>query len=321
MDLIYMNGNMEDVGVLLDYEFDLAFGADENSFECTIQAAAHCCEPGYFLYISGTEYGGIIDSITSDTDSGEVTYSGRTWHGILNAKVIAPDSGADYLVLSGDAHSVISGLLERLGLTALFSAPDENSGLTVSGYKMPRYIAGYDGIRKMLSSIGGKIQLSFDGGKVNLTAVTATDYSKTEELDSDQIGFRVQRTVNAVNHLICLGSGELKDRMVLHLYVDGSGTISEYQTFSGLEEYAEVYDFPSVESADELESWGIERLRELRPGDNLTVEFGADSDGYDIGDIIGATDNITGISATAEIKKKILTIRNGQITISYEVGD
>ena len=43
MDLIYMNDNKEDLGVLLDYEMDMAFGQDENNFECTINAAAHCC--------------------------------------------------------------------------------------------------------------------------------------------------------------------------------------------------------------------------------------------------------------------------------------
>ena len=32
MDLIYANNQMEDIGVLLDYEFDLAFGSDENDF-------------------------------------------------------------------------------------------------------------------------------------------------------------------------------------------------------------------------------------------------------------------------------------------------
>ena len=33
MDLIYTNANRVDQGVLLDYELDLAFGADENNFE------------------------------------------------------------------------------------------------------------------------------------------------------------------------------------------------------------------------------------------------------------------------------------------------
>ena len=49
MDLIYTNPDRVDIGVLHEYELDLAFGADENNFEGTINAAAHCCEAGSYL--------------------------------------------------------------------------------------------------------------------------------------------------------------------------------------------------------------------------------------------------------------------------------
>lgn len=90
MDLIYTNAAREDQGVLHDYEFDLAFGADENNFECTVQIESHCMEAGSFLYIEGTEYGGIVDSVEVNTEQKTVTYSGRTWHGILESSVIQP---------------------------------------------------------------------------------------------------------------------------------------------------------------------------------------------------------------------------------------
>lgn len=44
MDLIYTNVNREDVGVLKDYAFDLAFGSDENDFELTLDINQHCCD-------------------------------------------------------------------------------------------------------------------------------------------------------------------------------------------------------------------------------------------------------------------------------------
>jgi hypothetical protein len=34
---------------------------------------------------------------------------------------------------------------------------------------------------------------------------------------------------SGVNHLICLGSGELQNRIVVHLYVDADGNISQTQ--------------------------------------------------------------------------------------------
>lgn len=271
MDLIYMNASKEDLGVLLNYDFDLAFGSDENNFECRIHAKNHCCEAGFFLYIEDTEYGGMIDSVSHDTETSEVTYSGRTWHGILNSKVIEPDSGADYLVAEGDANAVIGTVLERLTLTELFTASSDSSGLDVSGYKFHRYITGYDGLRKMVESVGGKLQFSFQDGRVLVSAVQKYDFTQDEEFDSDQISFRVKKKFKSVNHLVCLGSGELAARMVVHLYADADGNISQTQTLFGVDEYAEVYDYPSVESEEELISGGTERLKELFSPSELSV--------------------------------------------------
>lgn len=321
MDLIYMNANKEDVGVLLDYEMDIAFGKDENDFECTIAAQSHCCEAGFYLYMEGTEYGGIIDSISSDSETEEVKYAGRTWHGILNSKIIEPNSGQAYLTLSGEANTVIAALLSRLSLSDLFEASADNSGLTIQSYQMNRYIAGYDGIIKMLKTVSGKLLFSYKDGKVVLSAVPVHDYTQDEEFDSDLVDLKVTKKFNTVNHLVCLGTGELENRTVLHLYANEGGIISDTQTQFGLNEYADILDYPNAESAAELESKGIERLKELWNQADLSVAFDADDDTYDVGDIVGAYDNVTKLAVSTSIAKKIVTMQNGQITISYEVGE
>lgn len=321
MDLIFTNKNREDMGVLQDYELDMAFGADENNFECTIQAAAHRCEAGSFLYFEGTEYGGIVDGIRSKSGSQEVIYSGRTWHGILNSKVIEPDSGAAYLTLTGEANAVLGSLAERMALSDLFEASGEDSGFTITGYQMNRYITGYYGIVKMLASVGAKLVVTFKGGKVVMSAAAKHDYSKDEDFDSDLVDFDIKKQFKTVNHLICLGTGELENRMVIHLYADTEGNISQTQTQFGMDEVATVYDYSSVESEDELLSGGKEELKKLWEPDKLDVDFDDTTDSYDVGDIVGAVDNITGITVSAAITKKIVTIKNGLITISYKVGD
>lgn len=321
MDMIYTNAQMEDMGVLLDYEIDMAFGDDENNFECTVSSLAHCCEAGSFLYMEGTEYGGIIDSIESDSANNEVTYLGRTWHGMLNSKVLEPDSGADYLVCNGEANAVISTLLTRMGLSGLFEASPDDSVLTISNYKMNRYISGYDGIKKMLASIGGKLLLSFQDGKVVASAVPICDYTQDDEFDSDLIEFVIRKGYKKTNHLICLGKGDLAERTVLHLYADEAGNISTTQTFTGLDEIAAVYDYSAVESVEELERNGREKLKELWESDSVKVDFDGSEDSYDIGDVVGALDNVTKTSVSATITKKIVTVKNGKAIISYKVGE
>ena len=44
-----------------------------------------------------------------------------------------------------------------MGLTSFFSACEDDSGLRINNYKMDRYIQGYNGIIKMLDSVGGKL--------------------------------------------------------------------------------------------------------------------------------------------------------------------
>lgn len=320
MDLIYTNSSMQAIGVMKAYDLDLAFGSDENDFEIKVDANNHCCEAGYYVYIIGTEYGGVIDAVTSDTETGEVTYTGRTWHGILNSKVICPDAGQDYLTLNNEANGVLDSLITRMGLTSIFAVNIYASGLEISNYKMPRYVTGYDGIMQMLKSVGGKLVLSFDGEKVILSAAPIEDHTKDGSVSSDAMSFQVKTTSKKVNHLICLGQGELKDRTVVHLYADASGSISQTQTLTGADEYTAVYDYPSAESAQKLIEAGASRLAELQNQDNLSVSLNEAECAFDVGDVVGAVDTITGISVAVPITKKIVSIRNDYMSVSYETA-
>lgn len=321
MDLIYTNAAREDLGVLHDYTFDLAFGTDENNFELTVDSNNNCCKPGAFVYIEGTEYGGIVDGLRVVTKDKKLIYSGRTWHGILEKKVLKPDEGSDYLTVSGEANTVIASLLERVGLSELFSASSEDSGLTINGYKMHRYVDAYTGIAKMLESVSGKLHFEYQSGTVTLSAVPTVDYSQDEQFDSDQVKMEIAKQYKSVNHLVCLGSGELSERQILHLYIDAEGNISENQTFFGLDEVEETFDYSSAQSFEELKEKGIERLKESAASNSVKMDFDAEQTVYDVGDIVGAKEIITGEFVKEKITKKIVTINKGQTNIEYKVGE
>lgn len=316
-----MNAAKEDIGVMLDYTFDLAFGIDENDFECNITIDNHCCEAGFYLYYEGTEYGGLIDTVKVDTAKGEITYSGRTWHGILDAKVIEPDAGEDYLALTGEANAVLGLLIDRMGLSGLFRASSEDTGINISNYRMNRYIAGYEGIRKMLKACGAKLKIVFKDGFVELSAKPIVDYSKDEQFDTDRIDFVVKKNSHPINHVICLGRGDLAEREVIHVYADKSGNISHEQSLTGIDEVSAVYDYPNAETSEELKQGGIEKIQEAWGSNEINFDFNSNDETYDIGDIVGARENVTGIEVDAEITKKIATINSNTITISYKVGE
>ena len=320
MDLIFTNSKKVDQGVLNTYAFDLSFGVEENDFEMNLNARQSTLEYGAYVYIEGTEYGGIVDGMGSYTGSDTVTYKGRTWHGILNSKVIQPDAGADYFTVSGDANSILAVLIARLGLSGLFVAAESLSGVSLSNYKFPRYCKAYDGIRNMLSSVGAKLKLAWKDRVVHLSAVPIVDYTASP-VDGDTAVLTVERHEHKVNHLICLGQGELAAREVIHLYVNRFGKISDVQYYNGLDEITETYDNNGAESLDELRSGGVERLTELRNIDIADISAtGTDEQIYDIGDLVGATDIKSSITAAAAVSQKIVKIVNGTIIIEYKIG-
>ena len=83
-----MDERKRDIGVMQNFTLDLAYGEDENNFELTTVTENNVCQSGYYIYAEGTDYGGIIDGIEVKTNSGLLCYKGRTWHGILESKII-----------------------------------------------------------------------------------------------------------------------------------------------------------------------------------------------------------------------------------------
>lgn len=318
MDLIYMNSQKEDIGVLDDYTLDLAYGADENNFVCSVNSNNNVCKAGYYLYFENTEYGGIIDAVEVNTEDETVTYKGRTWHGILDSKIASPDVGSDYLILNGEANTVIKRLLERFQLTAFFKASDIDSDIDISNYKMNRYISGYQGILKMLKSVNAKLFLSFHEGFVELSARPLIDYTKQDDFDNDQISFTIEKNYNPINHVICLGKGDLKDRRVIHVFADKFGNISGNQTLFGVDEICVTYENSNTESDDELLQGGIDLIKEAYASDSIEFEFQSNEEYFDVSDVIGANEITTGIYVKASISKKIVNIDKFSTNISYE---
>ena len=322
MDLIYTNAKRVDLGVLLAHSLDLSFGTDdsENDFELTLGKSEPVLEDGAIIYIEGTEYGGIVGGMRSSSTDEVRTHMGRTWHGIINGKVICPDPGKDYLVVSGEANEVIGEIIDRLGLEGLFKARSESSGINIKKYQFARYVYGYDGLRAMLSSVSSKLKMAWSGTYLELYAEPVVDYTD-QPVDGDEATLTVERYGDKVNHLVCLGSGNLAERTVLHLYVDQFGRIGSTQYYTGLAEIADIYDYPSATSLEELREYGIKQLEALRNTDKveLTAHEGSGLE-YDIGDIIGGTDTTTGNTASAVVTQKIVTIKNGVVSINYKTS-
>ena len=65
---------------------------------------------------------------------------------------------------------------------------------------------------------------------------------------------------------------------------------------------------------------GIEEFKKIYNSDEISLDLNQYDNNYDIGDIIGAQEPITGIFVAQPISKKIITIEKDNIKIEYEVN-
>lgn len=297
---------------------DLAFGEDENDYELVLPDDVAGLVAAHDVWmIDGTEYGGVVDSIQSDVADGAnvITFSGRSLQGILSHKILQPDKGQDYLQVSGTVTQVLTQIISRCGLGSLFTAADND--LQVSG-RFDRYTDAYTGLRKLLASHSCALVFRCMDDTVVLDAPPLDDTDGT--LNSGSMDFTAKREYRRTNHLIGLGEGELKDRAVSHWYADAEGNVSQKQTFTGLDEVADTYEYTNAE-ASELSEKTKEELESRQEGTGtIDVTMRDGTADHNVGDLLSAVDDVTGVSVRATITKKIVRITDGVLSVDYEVG-
>lgn len=326
--LIVASSKLKDIAPVMDAYIDAAVGG-ENTFEVKVSRKKwrEYLTFRNVLYVKNTEYGGIIGEVDTDTSSDTVSLLGYTWRGLLDKKIIQPPDGQDYRKVSGELNTVI-GMLISGCFGNYFVVSKESTGVNVNNYQFERYCTLLYGIEKMLKSVDYKLQIKYiqqeqgQPGYIELAAVPVVDYSQQIELSQDsQMHFTLKNIKNGVNHLICLGKGELQDRQVVHLYVQEDGTIGKTQYYTGVEEIAETYEDTSSESA-ELEDKGKEKLQALMNSTTFSMDVETLGIDVEIGDIVGGRDYLTGMYAAKPVSKKIYRVNNGEVTLDYELkGD
>ena len=172
--------------------------------------------------------------------------------------------------VKGDAHDVMRQVLNG-AFDGLFTIPEEPSGVDVGTYQFDRYTDALTGFTKMLLRRNARIHIEIKQGGSNepfsvvLSAVPIRNLSSEIEYSQDsKIAINLKESRRGINHLICLGKGELKDRQVAHLYAQLDGSIrQDKKYYNGLLERTAVYDYSSAEGMEDLIENGTEKLQEL----------------------------------------------------------
>ena len=318
MDLILATSSGEEECVL-NYDFSIDVG-ETNDFQISLSYGTwdDRIQIGKKVYFPDTEFGGIIKAIETATNTGIILLKGYTWRGYLAHRFIIPPSGQDYYIATGELNSVISNLVSIPG----FRVSTDTTGVNVN-YQFRRYVDMASGLEAMCESVGYRLDIKYiqtdTSGYVLVQAVKAQNYGEALEYSQDSlIDFASVDDQMGINHLICLGKGELKNRIVKHLYADANGNVSTTQSITGIDEIIDVFDNPGAEEETLIET-GTRRLKESMNKKSFTPDLKDVEAELFIGDIISGRDYITGLSLTKPITDKTVDIVNGIISFTYKI--
>lgn len=316
--MILLDERLHEVGNV-DVDVDIEIGSSESPNDFELNTATIQSLKPHAWYIEGTEYGGICEYTKASTEYNYKVLKGYTWRGLLALDIIEPPSGSDYKIVSGEANSIISSILQNT-LGGFFSVPTTSSGLTITSHQFPLYCTVLDGLELMLEKYNYRLKISCvkDNAtiKVIVEAVAAVQVEGTMNSDN-RIPMNFIENQMGINHLICAGQGQLQNRMRVDLYINQNGQVSQTRYYTGFKERKAFYDYGSAESEDDLIDYGTERLLELASANILEIKAPEELS-LEIGDKVRGQFP-DGTIVISPIVSKIYKITDGIETVEYKV--
>lgn len=319
MELIVADSAGKTLFPLADFELDMDSGwgdGVDNTFDLIVRdASAPLPEAAWRVYADGTEMGGRVEGFKLKTGrtSSELHWTGSTWSGVLAKRLLWPDSGQDYLTLSGDANAVLRSAVARLGLGSFFTVPDGDAGVSVS-YRCSRDVPdAWTNLRLAMRSAGLRLDARWIDGACRLQAAKVTDWRG--RVDSDLVDFDLSSDLLVTNHLKAAGKGELASREVVDVYADNKGNVGTSKAMAGVFELEEYYDANNSEG-DDLRDQAMSRLKDMQTEGNVKVTVG-EGVSFGLGDVVEARHYSPNVTVSVEISSKVISATGAGASATY----
>lgn len=329
MEFFIADENGRDLCVLTDdAEIDVEIGKNsKNDFQLTIPYSMYDAEiykQGNVLYTHGREYGGVLGDMKVSTEYKTIKFVGDTWRGLLAYDIVEPPAGQAYRTVSGELNAVIRELVGTR-FNAMFEVSSEDTHKVVTDFKLDRYATVLDSIIKVLDSVKYRLKITPNGYgetlRIVLSAEPIQDYSASIEVSQDSnVDFEISKNYRRYEYMIAAGSGELEKRAIVKLHLKEDGTVEEVDTIPDKVRTI-FYDYPNIEDNAKLAEEGEKRFASVNSTDTQSVTVSDEAADYDMGDIVGGRDYMTGIFVAEPITAKVVKIKDGAMSINYTVGE
>ena len=323
--LIHADGKLYELAQITDFDsFSAMISTDpgeECDWELTMpEGAWERCPilPGHFIYIDGTEWGGPAEQLRHISSDGQIRLRGTCWRGLLRRRVIVPPSGKTHYTLgSTEGNAAIKALLGTWR-SDLFSVSEGSSGVKCSASL--RYTPLLTALDDMLGSAGARLSAVFTGGHVVLSSHPSRDMSDMVELSQEyDARLRTDSTAAVYNHIIALGRGELLDRQVAELWLLDDGYVTDNPSAAPKVVSTMLYDYPAVESPEELVKAARRRLLSSAASHSMEIEM-TDNIGLELTDTASVRDTLTGMTGTLRVISSELTVNSSGIILAHHLG-
>lgn len=328
--IIHADSNRAEIGVITDFlQYDAQIHHNcelaDNTFSLSMSVGAWKADKimrGDYVYIDGTEFGGIVCSVNKNTNTDTVTIKGALWRALLAMRIITPPSGQAYKVYTDtELNAMIADVIGN-DYVNLFQVPSTSTGATTS-YQF-RYQTKLAGLSKALLQVGYTLSCVYDATvqRVIVKARHCTDYSEYADISSD-LGIGLSITsgrVDDYNHCIALGTGELTERMVREIWML-NGVIYNSRPVALLEAdiRSMTFDYPNAESEDELLSSARDALLQYAAMSSAEIDLSELQIDLQLDDTILTVDRDLNISATKSVSQRIITVDARGTSIRTEV--
>ena len=226
-------------------------------------------------------------------------------------------------------QTIARNLISRIGLSNIVNVTGDATGIVVTHtfagsrdanqQEAGRYMSGWAALWQLCYEHGCKPLFEWNPSthKIDLVIAHSVDHTDDETMQVNAAAPNFEER-QFVNHLVCLGQGELASREVAHLYADARGNVSDHQTFYGIDEIAEIYDNSSAEDLSELKRQGTAKLKELiLKAQDVSIDA-PDGAVYDIGDVVGGTEPRISITVKATVTKKVVKLSGNAVSTEYQ---